>query len=87
MLEIRRVAETPMRGRDHVFISIEQCAHLIRRPDIELSLLVLTVGVEARIKAFFRRAHLLEKPADDARCRAGEAFRACCPPRVGVKRE
>ena len=51
MLEIGRSVEPPMARCHRVFIVVQDHLDGLRCPDVELSFLVLTVGVEARKKA------------------------------------
>ena len=64
--EIGRAVESVVRRGDRVGVRREQRAHFVAVPDVELSLLALAVGIEARVEGAIAGAHLARHPADDA---------------------
>ena len=86
-LEIRRPVETEVRGDERIVRGRQKRPHLIRGPHVELALLALAVGVEARVEAAVRRAHLARKPGDDAARDLGVARVAGDAREVGVESE
>ena len=65
VLEIGRPVESPVRPRDGPFLGSQQRLDLRGHPDVELSFLVLAIGVEARTKRALGREHLAQRPGND----------------------
>ena len=81
----RRVRSAAPRPRSRA--GVQQRAHLLARPDVELALLAVAVGVEARVERAIRRTHLAGHPADDAARHVREARFAGHPREVRVQRQ
>ena len=65
-LEIRWLVEPVVRFSDGELLRRDCGVHFVTRPDVELALLAIAVGVEARKECAVLRAHLARQPADDA---------------------